>query len=319
MWVYSYNFWPFLCLSVTLYRMNKLFTTAVLAVLFLLLFTEKAIAQETALHDSVQLPYVIDTLPPATAETGEVLHYIQFPSLLKGNEDFVLAYVASFSQKRRDYLIRTYQRDKKFSKKIVPVLNRYNVPKELRVLVALESAYNPNALSHCGAFGYWQFMDASAIEYGLTIINKEERDAAKDKTKTAVQKDAPKEKIKKRDDRANLMRSTAAAAKYLRDRRKNLNNDWLLIVASYNYGVGNVWEAMRACGKPNPTFWDIKHLLPAETRNYVMNFIALNVIFHNYDSFVKNELVFAKAPAVNTEASVTEVSTVTATRGLEKK
>ncbi len=39
-------------------------------------------------------------------------------------------------------------------------------------------------------------------------------------------------------------------------------------------------------------FWDIKKYLPAETKSYVMNFIALNVIFNNYDKFIKNELIF---------------------------
>jgi hypothetical protein len=298
--------------------MNKLFIVAISATIFLLSFSKQAAAQKSLLHDTVQLPYLIDTVAPLQlnmAGQEETIHYIQFPALLRGNEDFAIGYVADFSKKRRDYLIRTYKRDQKFSKKIVPVLGRYNVPRELRVLIALESGYNPTALSGAGAFGYWQFMDAPAKEYGLTIIDKEEREAEKESKKTATQNNTPKQTVKKRDDRANLMRSTTAAAKYLRDRRKNLNNDWLLIVASYNYGVGNVWEAMRACGKQNPTFWDIKHLLPAETRNYVMNFIALNVIFHNYESFVKNELVFEKAPAhtgdadsLNTGATVTIVN-----------
>ena len=49
---------------------------------------------------------------------------------------------------------------------------------------------------------------------------------------------------------------------------------------------------MKKTRKSNPDFWDIKKYLPSETKNYVMNFIALNVIFENYDKFVKNQLVF---------------------------
>ena len=49
---------------------------------------------------------------------------------------------------------------------------------------------------------------------------------------------------------------------------------------------------MQKTGKENPSFWDIKKYLPAETKSYVMNFIALNVIFNNYDKFIKNELIF---------------------------
>ena len=93
-------------------------------------------------------------------------------------------------------------------------------------------------------------------------------------------------------DRKNFIKSTYVAARYLRDRSRNLNSDWLLIAASYNCGVGNVWNAMERSRKKNPDFWDIKNYLPAETRAYVMNFITLNVIFKNYENFAKNHLYF---------------------------
>ncbi len=64
------------------------------------------------------------------------------------------------------------------------------------------------------------------------------------------------------------------------------------MVASYNCGIGNVWNAMSASGVTDPGFWDIKDLLPAETQSYVLNFIALNVIFHNYEKFADNTLSF---------------------------
>ena len=69
-------------------------------------------------------------------------------------------------------------------------------------------------------------------------------------------------------------------------------DDPLLIAASYNWGVGNVWNAMERTGLKRPTFWDIKEYMPAETRSYVMNFITLNVMFHNYDDFLNHSLVF---------------------------
>lgn len=202
---------------------------------------------------------------------------ILYPASLQAHMDESLDYVQKFSNKKRDYLIRTYQRGKKYFPKVAVVLKSYHLPEELKVLIALESAFNPNAVSGAGAVGYWQIMDEVAKEYGLQIVDK---------------KNASNPKNKKKDDRKNFTKSTLAAAKYLRDRCKNLNNDLLLIVASYNWGVGNVWQAMKKTGKSNPDFWDIKKYLPAETKSYVMNFIALNVIFENYDNFVKNKLVF---------------------------
>ena len=107
-----------------------------------------------------------------------------------------------------------------------------------------------------------------------------------------LEKASPKRGKVQVDDRKNFIRSTYAAARYLKDRSRNLNSDWLLIAASYNCGVGNVWEAMERCRKKDPTFWDIKNYLPPETRAYVMNFITLNVIFKNYEKFLKNNLCF---------------------------
>ena len=200
-----------------------------------------------------------------------------YPERLQSHIDESLDYVQKFSESKKGYLTRTFQKGKKFFPKITSILKKYNLPQELKVLIALESAFNANALSGAGAKGYWQFMDAPAKEYGLKIIEANDT--------TAI-------RLKKKDDRTNFIKSTNAAAKYLKDRCKNLNNDLLLIVASYNWGVGNVWQAIRKTGKPNADFWDIKKYLPAETKAYVMNFIALNVVFNNYDKFIKNKLIF---------------------------
>lgn len=202
---------------------------------------------------------------------------IVYPASLQDHMDESLDYVQKFSNTKRNYLIRTYQKGKKFFPKITAVLKRFYLPQELRVLIALESAFNGNAVSHAGAVGYWQIMDNVAKEYGLQIVTA---------------KDAKNPKSKKKDDRKNFAKSTLAAAKYLKDRCKNLNNNLLLMVASYNWGIGNVWNAMKKTGKSSPDFWDIKKYLPSETKAYVMNFIAMNVIFENYDKFVSNKLVF---------------------------
>ena len=94
------------------------------------------------------------------------------------------------------------------------------------------------------------------------------------------------------DERKDFFKSTHAAAQYLRDRCKELNNDWLLVAASYNCGVGNVRKAMKKTGLDCPGFWDVQQYLPKETLNYVMNFITLNVIFQNYENFENDNLCF---------------------------
>ena len=271
---------------------------------FSFLFTVTVSAQSNCDEEAVY--NIIDTAEIKIPELSldellKLKNCIEFPDLLKGHEEETLPYIEAFAKRRREYLIRTYNKDKIYSEKIVPIFNQYDVPAELRVLIALESAYNGNARSRAGAVGYWQFMDAVAREYDLKIPHVK---LVKHKTKKGKVKVVRKVTGKK-DERKDFNKSTYAAARYLNDRKRNFNNDWLLIVASYNYGTGNVRNAMAKIKKENPSFWDIKHLLPAETRSYVMNFIALNVIFHNYEKFVKDELIYESAftnnPAVRNQ------------------
>jgi len=217
---------------------------------------------------------------------------IIFPDVLTGNEEEALLYIEKFSVNRRAYIIRTYNRGKKYFPKVSTILKKYDLPHELKVLLALESAFNGNAVSKAGAVGYWQIMNEVAREYGLKYVPKQYAAEKKKQLKKGAAKKVVKKSAPARDDRKNFNKSTYAAARYLRDRSKNLNNNLLLMVASYNCGVGNVWNAMKKTGMEEPDFWDIKDYLPAETRAYVMNFITLNVIFHNYEKFVSNKLLF---------------------------
>ncbi|MGC4100680.1 lytic transglycosylase domain-containing protein [Ferruginibacter sp.] len=221
---------------------------------------------------------------------------VVYPDLLCGNEEQSLDYIEKFSNNRREYLIRTYNKGKKFFPKAAAILGKHNIPNEFKVLLALESAFNANAVSKAGAVGYWQIMDEVAKEYGLKYAPH--LSAAEKKRQLKLAKALAKKEHKKykpviiKDERKNFDRSTYLAARYLKDRCRNLDNDYLLVVASYNCGVGNVWEAMKKTGKDDPDFWDVKNYLPAETRSYVMNFIALNVIFNNYEKFLSNTLCF---------------------------
>jgi len=240
---------------------------------------------------------------------------VVFPEVLTGNEKQTLAYIEKFSDNRRTYLIRMYNRSKKFFPKATAVLKKHNLPNELKVLLALESAFNGNAVSKAGAVGYWQIMDEVAKEYGLKYVAQQKKeDKKKSEKKTPVAKARVKKAAPPKDERKNFNKSTYAAARYLKDRSRNLDNNLLLMVASYNCGIGNVWEAMKKSGKTDPGFWDIKASLPAETQSYVMNFITLNVIFHNYEKFTDNTLLFTptKVKTENAEGVMTEELNISA-------
>lgn len=230
---------------------------------------------------------------------------VVYPEILKGNEAQTIGYIENFISTRKDYLIRTYQRGKRYFQKAEKILRQYNIPQEFKVLLALESGFKPNAVSKAGAYGYWQLMDKVAKEYGLKIKSNQNRYTASSRHHKS-KRHSSKAKVVV-DQRSDFVRSTHVAARYLKDRSRNLNNDWLLIAASYNWGVGNVWNAMAKTGKENPTYWDIEKYVPAETRSYVLNFITLNVIFNNYDKFLDNSLCFKtvseEQPCINDEGS----------------
>ena len=221
-----------------------------------------------------------------------------FPDILKGNEEEAMDYIENFSKRRKAYLVRMHTKGKTLLPRTEEILRKYNLPVELKMLLPLESAYNANAISKAGAVGYWQIMDEVAMEYGMKCAQRKQtfiKNSSKKKAKT-----------KQKDDRMNFIKSTVTAARYLHARRLNLDDNWLLVVASYNCGVGNVWSAMKRTGKSNPDFWDVKKYLPAETRSYVMNFITLNVIFTNYDNFIKNKLVFKPVKVKQEEDSISD-------------
>ncbi len=262
--------------------------------LLILFFTMAYVAvRATPNVDTTKKAYAAPANKKAEGETVAPESNVKFPEVLAGNEEETLEYIEKFSENRRAYVIRTYNRGKKFFPKVSAILRKYDLPDELKMLIALESAFNANAVSRAGAVGYWQFMDDVAREYGLKYVprNRTIVKVVSGKGKR-TKKIVIKKQVSGRDDRRNFNKSTHAAARYLKDRGRNLNNDLLLMVASYNCGIGNVWEAMKKTGKSAPDFWDIKDHLPSETRAYVLNFITLNVLFHNYEKFTDKSLNF---------------------------
>ncbi|MFT3979443.1 MAG: lytic transglycosylase domain-containing protein [Ferruginibacter sp.] len=273
---------------------------------FLLLFTFAAIASpavagpgsDTSKKNTAFAPVKKNTPDPCKKAVAEA--NIVFPVLFEDDAEKSLTYIEKFSASRKAYLVRMYNRSRQFFPKVQAILKKYDVPAEFAVLLALESAFNPNAVSKAGAVGYWQIMDDVAKEYGLKIVEDQHKlktqkalKAAAKTTKGTAKAGSKKARPKLvADDRKNFVKSTHTAARYLKARMRNLDNNWLLIAASYNWGVGNVWDAMAASGKKNPSYWDIEHRLPAETKAYVMNFITLNVIFKNYDKFKAGSLIF---------------------------
>lgn len=133
------------------------------------------------------------------------------------------------------------------------LLDRYNIPLEMKYLAMVESALNPSAGSHMGAKGLWQFMYGTGKVYNLKVTSLV-------------------------DDRFDPYKATEAACQHLLD-LYDIYEDWFLVLAAYNSGAGNVNRAIRRAGGVKD-YWAIWPYLPRETRGYVPAFIAVNYVMN---------------------------------------
>src|SRR5688572_14423263 len=150
------------------------------------------------------------------------------------------------------YLDRVFQRGDLYLFHIAGELEERGMPAELALLPVVESAFDPFAYSHGRAAGLWQIIPGTGKRLGLTQNWWS-------------------------DGRRDVLESTRAALDYLEQLHDQFDGDWLLAVAGYNSGEGNVARALKkaaAAGKPQD-FWGIKSYLPAETRTYVPRLLAI--------------------------------------------
>ena len=135
----------------------------------------------------------------------------------------------------------------------------YGLPEDLVFVALIESGFNPIAYSRARAVGPWQFIKGTGRRYGLRID----------------------EWI---DERRDPIKSTIAAAKYLKD-LYNMFDSWPLALASYNAGEGRVMRAMARTRSED--FWDLRstRYLRPETKNYVPKFMAATIIAKNPEKY----------------------------------
>jgi len=184
---------------------------------------------------------------PATVEGR--LAYLQKAVHLTYNAQ-VQSYIAQDSTDRyKKYLANMLGLGKYYFPIYERVFAETGVPDEIKYLSIVESALNPHAISRVGATGLWQFMFATARMYNLTMDSYI-------------------------DERKDPIAASYAAAAYLLD-AYNEFGDWLLAIASYNCGKGNVLRAIQRSGLSEPDYWAISPYLPRETRKYVPAFIAM--------------------------------------------
>ena len=159
----------------------------------------------------------------------------------------------------RELLVNTYwqsnsilahKRAARWFPLIEGILLREGVPEDLKYIALIESNL-ANVVSPMGATGYWQFMKETARSHGLQVDNEV-------------------------DERYNVIKSTEAAARYLRSSYDRYGS-WAMAMASYNLGQGGLDKQVARQGTRN--YYDL--LLPEETSRYVFRALAMKEVMND--------------------------------------
>lgn len=147
------------------------------------------------------------------------------------------------------------KRSERIFAKVVPILRANGVPEDLKYLMAIESNFDPKALSSAGAAGLWQFTKSTAKEYGLEVSSEV-------------------------DERYHIEKETVAACKYLL-KAYDKYGDWMTVAASYNGGQNGISKRIenQRQGKAMD-LW-----LVEETSRYMFRILAAKMFFEDPASF----------------------------------
>ena len=167
-------------------------------------------------------------------------------------------YVDHYLYENAEILKSIKKRNSATFKTIQQILVKRGIPAGLMYLAIVESELKNSATSRVGAAGIWQLMPETARTLGLEVNGKA-------------------------DQRRHTGQSSIAAANYLKELYKQFD-DWLLVVAAYNCGAGNVYKAIKLSGSRE--FWKLQRFLPAETSAHVKHFIATHFYYEENGSVV---------------------------------
>ncbi|MBK7898350.1 MAG: transglycosylase SLT domain-containing protein [Azonexus sp.] len=214
-----------------------------------------ALPPEALVTHEVAAPLGVSAPIDLTAPTDDLWVRVRNGFAMPNLNDEVVLHHQQWYMNRPDMLRRMVERSRRYMHHIVEELERRGMPTELALLPMVESSFNPMAYSRARASGLWQFIPATGKRYNL----------AQDWWQ---------------DQRRDILASTAAALDYLQTIYE-MNGDWHLALASYNWGENAVKRAVdKNLARGLPT--DFSSLsMPAETRNYVPKLQALKNIFGN--------------------------------------
>lgn len=206
----------------------------------------KEIVKETKVVEGAH--FSMPEIPESMTFCGEVIDLRHFDAQERIDKELLVnTYFHSNT-------IQYFKRANRHFKTIERILEEENVPTDMKYLCLIESGLT-QAVSPSGARGFWQFMPASAKEYGLTI-NREI------------------------DERYHIEKSTRAACAYLKDAHEKFE-DWSLTAAAYNRGMGGIKSDLE--NQLVDEYIDLH--LNRETSRYMFRILALKLIFESPNDY----------------------------------
>lgn len=206
--------------------------------------------------DTIDFENVEDTIIPDFPDSVYIERLEKLPNFVNLSYNKVVRnFIHLYTHKKRDLVEVMLGLSEYYFPIFEEALDKNDLPHELKYLPVIESALNPRAVSRAGATGMWQFMYSTGKIYKLEINSFV-------------------------DERRDPIQSTDAAIHFLKDLYK-IYGDWVLVIAAYNCGPGNVNKAIRRSGGKR-NYWDIYYRLPRETRGYVPAFIAASYVMNYY-------------------------------------
>lgn len=180
----------------------------------------------------------------------EELPSSDIPLALNGKVEYFLHY---FQTSARGAFARWLSRSERYIPMMKQVLKREGLPEDLVYLAMIESGFTPHAISVASAVGPWQFMSGTGKRYALRIDQWI-------------------------DERRDPLKSTVAAAMYLKELYELFNKDWYLAAAGYNAGENKILRAIDMYNSRD--FWQLSKgsYLKRETKDYVPKLLAAAII-----------------------------------------
>jgi membrane-bound lytic murein transglycosylase D len=219
-----------------------------------------SLTKESHLSQALELPasdlFTVDE--PDDAAAGEFELKLPEESLPESDlpltfNNKVAYFITYYQTSGRGAFARWLSRSERYIPMMKEVLKKEGLPEDLVYLAMIESGFSPHAYSVASAVGPWQFMSGTGRHYALRIDSWI-------------------------DERRDPLKSSVAAALYLKELYGLFNKDWYLAAAGYNAGENKILRAINMYNSRD--FWELSKgsYLKRETKDYVPKLLAAAII-----------------------------------------